>query len=72
MIYKCEYCDKGVNVGHNVSHAKNRSRKISLPNLHWKRVEVSGKKIRVRLCTRCIRKLRASEPVRVAGVAAAV
>ena len=45
-------------VGHNVSHAKNRTRKIFKPNLHWSRIGVSGKSLRVRLCTKCLRMLK--------------
>lgn len=61
MLYRCEYCGKGAMVGHTVSHAKNRSRRIALPNLHYKTVVVSGGKVRMRLCTRCIRLLGSKE-----------
>ena len=57
---KCYNCGKGIQVGHNVSHAKNRTRKIFKPNLHAARMVVSGHSIRVRLCTKCIRKLKSS------------
>ena len=54
---QCQRCGKGVLVGHNVSHAKNRTRKLQRPNLHPKRVwdEVMGGYRRMRLCTKCIR-----------------
>jgi large subunit ribosomal protein L28 len=58
MLYRCEYCGKGASVGHAVSHAKNRSQKINLPNLQWRRVDMSGKKLRVRLCTSCIKTMK--------------
>jgi len=45
-------------VGHNVSHAKNRTRKIFKPNLHPARMIVEGQAMRVRLCTKCLRTLR--------------
>ncbi len=53
--YKCYNCGKGNMVGHNVSHAKNRTRKVFRPNLHPARIVVDGTSMRVRLCTKCIR-----------------
>lgn len=53
--YKCYNCGKGNMVGHNVSHAKNRTRKIFRPNLHPARIVVDGTSMRVRLCTKCLR-----------------
>ncbi len=52
----CEICGKKPLKGCNVSHAHNRSRKISFPNLQKVRVlEPSGRVRRVKVCTRCIR-----------------
>ena len=56
--FKCYNCGKGVYVGHNVSHAKNRTRKVFKPNLHPAKITVSGTTMRVRLCTKCLRDLR--------------
>lgn len=55
MAYMCVNCGKGKMYGHNVSHAKNRTRKIFKPNLHSARVTVDGTTKRVRLCTKCLR-----------------
>jgi large subunit ribosomal protein L28 len=44
--------------GHNVSHAKNRTRKIFKPNLHSARIIVGGTAKRVKLCTKCVRKFK--------------
>lgn len=52
---KCYNCGKGVMYGHNVSHAKNRTRKIFKPNLHSARILVDGAYKRVKLCTKCQR-----------------
>ncbi len=41
--------------GHNVSHAKNRTRKIFKPNLHNARIEVNGVTRTMKLCTKCLR-----------------
>ncbi len=48
--YKCDLCGKGVMYGHNVSHAKNRTRRIFRPNLH----NYKG----MRYCTKCLRKVK--------------
>lgn len=55
MGMKCDNCQKGVLYGHNVSHAKNRTKRLFLPNLHFVRVMIEGKMIRTRLCTKCSR-----------------
>ena len=55
MAMKCESCGKGVMYGHNVSHAKNRTRKIFKPNLHVGRVVVEGRLVKMKLCTKCLR-----------------
>ncbi len=56
MSRVCEICGKRPLKGHNVSHAHNRTRKISYPNLQKIRIlETSGRVKRARVCTRCIR-----------------
>jgi len=55
---KCENCGKGVMYGHNMSHAKNRTNRIFVPNLHPARVIIDGVIRRVRLCTKCLRMLK--------------
>lgn len=55
MGLKCANCNKGVMYGHNVSHAKNRTRKIFKPNLHPAKINIGGVSRRVRLCTKCLR-----------------
>ncbi len=55
---KCANCGKGVMYGHNVSHAKNRTKRLFKPNLHSARVSINGIMKRMRLCTKCLRKLK--------------
>jgi len=55
MGMKCANCGKGVMYGHNVSHAKNRTRKIFKPNLHVARIFINGNRKKMRLCTTCLR-----------------
>ncbi len=45
-------------IGHNVSHAKNRTRKVFKPNLHSTRTLILGVSRRVKLCTKCLRTLK--------------
>jgi large subunit ribosomal protein L28 len=58
MGMKCANCGKGVMYGHNVSHAKNRTRKVFKPNLHTARITIGGTSKRLRLCTKCLRMIK--------------
>lgn len=55
---KCDNCGKGIMYGHNVSHAKNRTRKIFKPNLHSAKVFINGAYKTMRLCTKCLRQMK--------------
>jgi large subunit ribosomal protein L28 len=56
MSRKCEKCGKGRQVGHNVSHANNRTKKVWQPNLQRVRVALDGGGTRfITVCTRCLR-----------------
>ncbi len=55
MSFKCDICGKGPLVGNNVSHANNKTKKRSLPNLQSIRANVNGSIKRVRVCTRCLK-----------------
>jgi large subunit ribosomal protein L28 len=56
MARVCEICGKKPLKGYNVSHAHNRTKKISLPNLQKVRVvQSAGGVKRMKVCTRCIR-----------------
>ncbi len=55
MPRNCFVCDKGMMVGRNVSHANNRTRKVSFPNLQRTRIKVKGQTKHVNVCTRCLR-----------------
>ena len=58
MAMKCMNCGKGVMYGHNVSHSKRRTRKIFKPNLHSARIQLSGRSVKMKLCTKCLRTLK--------------
>jgi large subunit ribosomal protein L28 len=62
MSRVCDICGKRPLRGYNVSHAHNRTKKISLPNLQKVRVlEKSGRVTRMKVCTRCIRSNKISK-----------
>ncbi|HBB76456.1 MAG: 50S ribosomal protein L28 [Candidatus Levybacteria bacterium RIFOXYA1_FULL_41_10] len=56
--FKCDNCGKGIEVGHNVSHAKNRTRRIFRPNLHNAKLKIEGTIKTYRLCTKCLRTIK--------------
>ena len=61
-MYVCDRCQKGLQVGMNVSHSHIRTKKRSLPNLHVVTVKVAGKNQTMRLCTKCTRIVRKLYP----------
>lgn len=58
MSYKCDYCDKGQEHGHMVSHAKNRLGRLFKPNLQKLKVMLNGSQVRVKFCASCIKRLK--------------
>ncbi len=55
MARRCDICGKGVQYGHNVSHAHNLTNRRWLPNLQKVRAKVRGVPQRLTVCTRCLR-----------------
>lgn len=55
MARRCEICGKGPQVGHNVSHANNRTKRRWYPNLHRVHAMQDGTTRYIRVCTRCLR-----------------
>jgi large subunit ribosomal protein L28 len=49
---------KGKQYGHNVSHAKNRTKKTWKPNLQVKTLVIDGKKVKVKISTSALRSLK--------------
>jgi large subunit ribosomal protein L28 len=56
MARLCDICGKGKQIGFNVSHANNKSKKEWLPNLQTVKIIKNGTTKRARLCTKCIKK----------------
>ena len=57
MSRKCKLTGIGPMAGNNVSHAHNKTRRVQLPNLQWKRVYIPelDRTVRIRLTTRALR-----------------
>ncbi|MCX8044308.1 MAG: 50S ribosomal protein L28 [Desulfobacterota bacterium] len=51
----CSICGKTRQVGFNISHAHNKTKKVWLPNLQKVRIFSNGATKRAYVCTRCIR-----------------
>ena len=53
---KCEICGKKPTFGNNVSHAKNRTRRMWRPNIQKTTLTLEGGvAVQVKLCTQCLR-----------------
>ena len=58
MAYSCEICGKGKQFGHNVPFSMERkTNKVWKPNLQRTHLEIDGTKVRVKICTQCMRTL---------------
>lgn len=55
MARRCDICGKGPLVGNIVSHANNKSKTRSIPNLRSVRANVDGRTMHLRACTRCLK-----------------
>ena len=56
MSRECDICGKKPQVGNNVSHANNRTKRRFNPNLQKVRVKLdSGQVKKLSVCTRCLR-----------------
>jgi large subunit ribosomal protein L28 len=56
MAFKCESCGKGPLVGNQVSHANNKTKKRTLPNLQRVKALIGkGTHKYIRVCTRCLK-----------------
>ncbi len=60
MAKRCEICGKGPLTGHKVSHANKRSQRRWLPNLRNVELKLDDEVIRLKICSKCYKKLRKS------------
>jgi len=62
MSKVCEICGKRPQVGNNVSHARNRTKRRWLPNLQKVRCVQNGQVKRIRVCTKCLKAGKVEKP----------
>ncbi len=63
MSKECQVCGKKPQVGNNVSHANNKSKRRFDPNLQQVRALLaSGEVKRISVCTRCLRSGAVTKP----------
>ncbi|TDI92103.1 MAG: 50S ribosomal protein L28 [Gemmatimonadetes bacterium] len=55
MANFCYICNKGPTTGNRVSNANNRVKRRFMPNLQPVRILEDGQRVKVRVCTRCIK-----------------
>lgn len=55
MSRVCSICGKGIQYGNKVSHANNKTKKVSCPNLHEVRAVVNGSNKRIKVCAKCLK-----------------
>jgi len=60
MAKRCYICGKEPLYGHKVSHANKKSNRRWLPNLIKVKLEMDGKVVKAKVCTKCYKKLRKS------------
>ncbi|HVE80791.1 MAG TPA: 50S ribosomal protein L28 [Candidatus Dormibacteraeota bacterium] len=57
MAYSCEICGKGKQFGHNVPFSLKKTNKVWKPNLQRKYITLGENRVRVKMCTQCMRTL---------------
>jgi len=56
MSRVCSICGKGIQYGNKVSHANNKTKKVSLPNLHSVKAVIStGGNKKIKVCAKCLK-----------------
>ena len=63
MARRCPLTGKGIQSGHNVSHANNKTKRRWYPNLQTVRVATAEGVRRTRVCTSCIRSNKVKKAV---------
>ena len=56
MARVCDICGKGKQIGYNVSHANNKTKKEWLPNLQTVKIVKDGTTKKAKICAKCIKK----------------
>lgn len=62
---RCYICRKGNMTNLQVSHAKNRSKKIRKPNLQSFKIKIGNLTKKVKMCTECLRRTKKEQTAQV-------
>ncbi|MBU1017371.1 MAG: 50S ribosomal protein L28 [Patescibacteria group bacterium] len=54
---KCQFCGKSSQKGNQISHSAVKTIKRTYPNLRVKCLEINGKKVKVKICAKCLKKI---------------
>ncbi|MCX6806538.1 MAG: 50S ribosomal protein L28 [Candidatus Berkelbacteria bacterium] len=57
MMSRCDFCDKSSTAGCCISHSHKKTKRTFLPNVHSKTINIDDRKIKVKVCTSCMKKL---------------
>lgn len=76
-MYKCELCGKGVVIGKDGTYRHGgrwarrapKVRRVWKPNLRVAKVTIGGQTKRMRICTKCLKKVKAKITPKVAQLA---
>lgn len=55
---RCYICGKHRVIGRQISHSGVRTQRIFKPNLHWKRISIDGQMARIKMCTKCLKRMK--------------
>lgn len=55
MARVCDICGKKPSVGHKVSHSNIKTKRKWYPNIQRVRAIVDGRRVRIHVCTDCLR-----------------
>ena len=61
MSRQCDICGRGRMLGHTVSHANNKVRRVYRVNLFKVNAKVDNSVKRIKVCTRCLRSGRVTK-----------
>jgi large subunit ribosomal protein L28 len=56
MSQKCYVCGKKARVGNKVSHSNIKTKRLWKPNLQPAKILINGKIVRIKVCTKCLKK----------------
>jgi len=57
IMRRCQFCGKSSQKGNKISHSAIKTIKRTYPNLRVKRLIINGKKVKVRICAKCLKSL---------------